>query len=560
MLVYQILPSSEVAADGLPFEVVGEYPQRVSASFSSPEVRPGDEVTLNLQTEGRAKVGIAAVDRSVFILAENRLNLQQVFAELERLYMQPQAEIHEAEPMFDPLLNPGAKDTFKDAGLLVLTDKLVPEGKQPAQSAMMFGGPWAADVRMAFDGVMAAPERGNAHTMLAPATAPASSAGLAEVQRVRQFFPETWIWDETTTGPDGAASLPFTAPDSITTWDLRAIALSPEKGLGIAETSLKVFQPFFLQADLPYSAIRGEEFPVKVALYNYLDTPQTLTVEIDFAPWFDLLDDGAKTVTVAGNDIGGAEFKIRPTTVGSQLVKITARSAEAADAVVKSLIVEPEGVSREAVENVVLSPGASRTIDLPLPPVVVPDSARAYVALTGSLLAQTIDGLDQLLQMPFGCGEQNMILFAPDVYILDYLKRTGRVKPEIQAKAELLIITGYQRELTYRRDDGSFSAFGQSDPEGSLFLTAFVLKTFAQAKGLTFVDDAVLGEAAAWITSHQKPDGSFESVGFLAHQDLMGGVRGKAGRAVGRRSAEATAVRTRLLTPSAPAKGCNGRV
>ncbi|MCJ7795744.1 MAG: alpha-2-macroglobulin, partial [Thermoleophilia bacterium] len=478
----------------------------------------------NLQTEGRAKVGIAAVDRSVFILAENRLNLQQVFAELERLYMQPQAELHEAQPMIDPLLIPGARDTFKDAGLLVLTDKRVPEGKKLEQPAFDM---MRDEMVFAFGGEkrMAAPQ--TATTVAAPASAPA--AGLAEVQRVRQFFPETWIWDEAVTGDDGTALLPFTAPDSITTWDLRAVALSPEKGLGIAETSLRVFQPFFLQADLPYSVIRGEEFPVKVALYNYLDTPQTLTVEIESAPWFDLLDGATKTVTVAGNDISGVEFKIRPATVGSQLVKITARSGETADAVVKSLIVEPEGVAREAIENVVLSPGTPRTVDLPLPQGVVPDSTRAYVALTGSLLAQTIDGLDQLLQMPFGCGEQNMILFAPDAYILDYLKETGQLKPEIQAKAELLLTTGYQRELTYRRDDGSFSAFGQSDPEGSLFLTAFVLKTFAQAKGLTFVDDAVLAEAAGWITKHQKSDGSFESVGFLAHQDLMGGVRGKDG-------------------------------
>ncbi|MCL4367817.1 MAG: alpha-2-macroglobulin, partial [Actinobacteria bacterium] len=309
-------------------------------------------------------------------------------------------------------------------------------------------------------------------------------------------------------------------------WDLRAVALSPQQGLGIAETSLRVFQPFFLQANLPYAAIRGEEFPVKVALYNYLDSPQDITVTIAPAPWFDLMDSTTKTVMVAANDIGGVEFKIRPITVGSREVKISAQSSQAADAVVKTLIVEPEGVSREAVENVVLSPGASRSIQLPLPTGVVPDSARAYVALSGSLLSQTIDGLDQLLQMPFGCGEQNMILFAPDAYILDYLKRTSQLKPEIQAKADLLLTTGYQRELTYRRNDASFSAFGQSDPEGSLFLTAFVLKTFAQAKGLTFVDDAVLADAAGWITKHQKPDGSFESVGFLAHQDLMGGVHG----------------------------------
>jgi CD109 antigen len=120
-----------------------------------------------------------------------------------------------------------------------------------------------------------------------------------------------------------------------------------------------------------------------------------------------------------------------------------------------------------------------------------------------------------------------MILFAPDTFILKYLKGTRQLKPEIQAKAEGLLITGYQRELTYRHNDGSFSAFGEQDDSGSLWLTAFVLKTFSQAKDLTFIDQAVLSDAAAWITSHQKSDGSFEQVGFVHHEDMMGGVKGK---------------------------------
>ena len=80
-------------------------------------------------------------------------------------------------------------------------------------------------------------------------------------------------------------------PDSITTWMLRAVAISKEKGLGVAEDSLKVFQPFFLTIDLPYSAIRGEEFPVSVAVYNYLEPTQSVQVEIEKSDWFDLLDE-----------------------------------------------------------------------------------------------------------------------------------------------------------------------------------------------------------------------------------------------------------------------------
>ena len=86
--------------------------------FSLDEVGPGEQVDINIQTEGEARVGIAAVDRSVFILAENRLNLEQVFAELERLYMQPQAELHEVS-IYPITANRGAEDIFKNVGVVV---------------------------------------------------------------------------------------------------------------------------------------------------------------------------------------------------------------------------------------------------------------------------------------------------------------------------------------------------------------------------------------------------------------------------------------------------------
>ncbi len=517
LLVYQVLPNSEVAADFIPFDVEAAYPHEVVAAFSEEESRPGDEVTVDVQTQGVAKVGLAAVDRSVFILAENRLNLQQVFDEIERLYQQPQAELHDAEFFFGPIIVPGAEDTFSDAGLIVMTNKRVPEGKELAFGGFAF--PDGGRGGIAFD---AAAVGGPA-----PEAANYAGADLAEVQRVRQFFPETWIWEEVTTDDDGRASISVESPDSITTWDLRAIAISPEYGLGVVEAEHRVFQPFFVSADLPYSAIRGEEFPLKVALYNYTDSEQQFVVEIEPEAWFELLDDAEKTVTVAANDTGGADFMIRTVDVGTQTVKVTARSTDAADAIIKSMIVEPEGVQREYVENGVLAPGGTKAIDLSLPPEIVPDSARAYVAITGSLLSQTIQGLDQLLQMPFGCGEQNMLLFAPDAYILDYLRSTNQLNPEIRAKAETLLITGYQRELTYRRSDGSFSAFGNQDSEGSMFLTAFVLRTFAEAKDLIYIDEAVLSDAAQWIVSHQNGDGSFEDVGFVHHQELLGGIQGR---------------------------------
>lgn len=512
LVVYQILPNSEVAADYIPFDVAARYPMEMEVGFSTTEARPGEAVDVNVTTQGPAKVGLAAVDRSVFILAENRVNLQQVFAELERLYMQPRIELHDAW-VFDRALTEGAEETFEKAGLVVMSSMEIPQGKE-------FERPREPQREVIVEKVVE-----KVVTAAAPAEAQPPE-DLAEVQRVRQFFPETWLWANVMTGDDGRAILPAEAPDSITTWMLRGVALSKEHGLGVAEAELRVFQPFFLQVDLPYSAIRGEEFPVKVALYNYLDEPQEFFVELDESESYELLDASTKTIMVDPSEVGGLEFNIRLTELGRVPLKVTARSRESADAVIRDLLVEPEGVRHETVENRIVSAGEQVTFDNATPGGSIPGSARTYVTLTGSYLSQTIEGLEGLLQMPFGCGEQNMILFAPNVFVARYLEETGQTKPDVLAKAEHLMVTGYQRELTYRRADGSFSAFGDSDPSGSLWLTAFVLKTFAQAEGLIFIDQEVLRSAADWILRHQRPDGSFEPVGFLHHQELLGGLQG----------------------------------
>ena len=534
LLVYQVLPGGEVAADYVPFNVAAVYPHRVQAGFGKEQVRPGESVDINVKTQGPARVGLVAVDRSVFILAENRLNLRQVFNELERLYMQPQAELHDVR-IQERITARGAMETFQDAGVVVMTNKDVPEGKEyRSQRKAREGwlGAWAQALGV---GVM---QKNEAVMDSAPAATampmPASAADatgdgaqeLAEVARVRQFFPETWLWTGVTTNEQGVATVPVEAPDSITTWVLRAVGLSKEHGLGIAESELKVFQPFFLQVDLPFSGIRGEVLPAKVALYNYLDAPQQIQVELSQSDGYELLDGPLRSVTVGPNDIGGAEFRVRLTDVGKIELEVSARSAEAADAVIKEMMVEPEGVPKELVENLVLTPGARHTFDGSVPPGAVEDSARTLVSVTGSYLAQTIDGLEGLLQMPFGCGEQNMVLFAPNVFVADYLRDTGQIKPEVMARAERMMITGYQRELTYRRGDGSFSAFGDSDAEGSLWLTAFVLKTFSQAGDMIHIDPDVLRGSQDWILDHQRRDGSFEPVGFLHHQELLGGLRG----------------------------------
>ena len=83
--------------------------------------------------------------------------------------------------------------------------------------------------------------------------------------------------------------------------------------------------------------------------------------------------------------------------------------------------------------------------------------------------------------------------------------------------------SGYQRELTYKHTDGSFSAFGNSDPSGSTWLTAFVARWFIQASKHISVEESVIDNSLEWLTNVQASNGSFPEVGKVSHTDMQGG-------------------------------------
>lgn len=48
--------------------------------------------------------------------------------------------------------------------------------------------------------------------------------------------------------------------------------------------------------------------------------------------------------------------------------------------------------------------------------------------------------------MPYGCGEQNMVLFAPNIYVLKYLNETDQLTQEIKSKAIGYLSAGESKE------------------------------------------------------------------------------------------------------------------
>ncbi|XP_078607169.1 CD109 antigen-like isoform X4 [Branchiostoma floridae x Branchiostoma japonicum] len=554
MVVYWMTDTGEVCNDGLTFTVKGAFENQVSVSYDKDRAEPAEDIAVTVRADPDSLVALLTVDQSVLLLASgNDITQDKVLAELEE-YDPAEDGSSSGGPeimwrrkkrsIWWPMPTSGADAhaVFENAGVIVITDAMVYQ-KQP--DYWWQGGilPVAQFDNLALPGMVA--------ESLAGAVGPVMDLGggtaLQEVKQVRSFFPETWLWSNATAGPDGTAVFASTVPDTITSWIASAFALNDISGLGVSDTpaSMEAFRPFFVSLNLPYSVVNKEETAIQALVFNYMDVEMDVTVTLEGSDGFmhivmdtndvnaigtEVAGDQAVVLTVPAGTSRSKSFPIIPKRFGAVTIKVKAQSTLAADAVERQLLVEPEGEQKEYTKSFVLDLDDNTrdvtkylTLGLPLSGMVA-GSAYGRVSVMGDMMGSTISGLDSLLQMPYGCGEQTMITFAPNVYVMYYLDQTDQVTPEIEDKALKFMSSGYQRELTYTHNDGSFSAFGTQDDSGSTWLSAFVIKSFAQAVEYIYIDPKVLAKTVRWLIRQQQDNGVFSEPGRVIHKEMQGGL------------------------------------
>ncbi|XP_068114979.1 uncharacterized protein [Hyperolius riggenbachi] len=421
---------------------------------------------------------------------------------------------------------------------------LVPGGGFGPQSGFHFHGAGAG-----VGGMMPGAGAGGLASVPMP-NAISETISLRKPEVIRKYFPETWIWELAPIGDSGLVDLHHSVPDTITDWNAGAMCMGPS-GFGLSPSvSLRVFQPFFVELALPYSVVRGESFTLKASVFNYLQ--QCIKVQTDLLPSLEMEEEAcpgceyssclcaeeSKTFywNVTANKLGEVNVTVRaealqtPEMCNNEIPVVPKRGNT--DTMIKPLIVKPGGVLVEKSHNFMIcippaqvGPGRANPEEfyLNIPENILKDSERAYVTLYGDMMGTALQNIDRLLAMPFGCGEQNMLRLAPNIFILQYLEKTSQLTEEIRSKAYKFMEEGYQRQLKYKRVDGSYSAF-ESDEEGNTWLTAFVLKSFSKAKRYVFIDEPVLSSSFTWLFQNRYYTGCFRNAGRLIQSAMKGGV------------------------------------
>ena len=325
--------------------------------------------------------------------------------------------------------------------------------------------------------------------------------------RVRSWFPETLIAAPMIiTDEDGRAEQGLRVADSITTWKIAAQANSATGHIGSGEGDLIVFQPFFVDLDLPVSMTRGDEVHVPVIVYNYLEDAQRVALTLQPVEGMTLIGGAELSVELGPREVKRATYILRAERVGTVEIEVQAIAGEEADAVRRSVRIQPDGDAEiQTVGGRLGAAPANVSMNLA---EGVEGANELLVKLYPGLATSAVEGIDSMLKMPSGCFEQTTSTAWPNIMVYNYLLATGQDDDELLNRAIDLLRSGYQRILTFESPTGGYNWWGNNDP-GNRILTAIALWQFADLEGIIATDEAVADRHRAWLIEQQATDGSW---------------------------------------------------
>ncbi|MEM3525377.1 MAG: alpha-2-macroglobulin family protein [Thermoplasmata archaeon] len=334
------------------------------------------------------------------------------------------------------------------------------------------------------------------------------------VKLVRQFFPETWYWNPLIeTGENGSATVNLLVPDSITSWEVEAVASTSNCRIGVGWKNITVFQDFFVEPDIPVSLTRNDTISLRVMVYNYKNETLDVTVHLRQDSWFELYSNSTQILQIPANTVSSLYFEIRALKVGIHQLFVSAEGTNVWDAVLRDVEVVPDGKMVSEIINGRIENNASKEHVINFSAERIENSERLFAKLQTGIEAVVIDGAEEYIHFVSGCGEQSMSTLSIDVLAYRAAKKSLQ-STEKQFEYEMIVTQGIQHELQYlvkaQNGIGRGIVWFPGDRDVHPWLTSWGLITFQDAISAGFtIDETIISDMQKWLLSQQKADGSF---------------------------------------------------
>ncbi len=318
--------------------------------------------------------------------------------------------------------------------------------------------------------------------------------------KIRKAFPDTAYWmADVHTGSNGQATVRFDYPDAITSWRATTRGVTQDTKVGSAVVNTIVRKNLMVRLVVPRFFRRGDEITISTIVQNYLPTDKVARVSMDLTG-LQVLDGGQRDVNVPSRGLIKVDYRVRVLDVDSARVLGKALTDVESDAMELTLPVVPFGVKLAVSKSGSFAAAGKSDTALPLtfPAGAEAGTRKLTIGVTPSIAGTVFAALDFLTSYPYGCTEQTMSSFLPDVLVADALKKLGvksNIDPQVLNKQ---VQAGLDRLYNYQHPDGGWGWWQTDDSDA--FMTAYVLAGLSQAKAAGFeVKQDAIDHGTGWL-------------------------------------------------------------
>ena len=336
--------------------------------------------------------------------------------------------------------------------------------------------------------------------------APTNPRALAQLKpeplvqpKVRKLFPDTALWvADVHTDSNGRAEAKLTFPDSLTSWRTTVRGATVDTKLGSAINNVIVRKNVMVRLAVPRFFRQGDEVTVFAIVHNYLTTAKDVHVSLD-VKGLEVLSSATTQINVPSKGEAKADWRVHASAAQSAVLDAKALTNEESDALEITLPIIPAGVKLTDAKSGSLAAAdqeENTTITLPGNPAQA--SPSLDISLNSSLAGSIFGALDYLTAYPYGCTEQTMSSFLPNVVVAKAMKDLHVPSTANAADLDSKIKAGMARLQDFQHEDGGWGWW--KDDESQVFMTAYVVAGFGQVRDAGYeVNAAAIGKAQTYL-------------------------------------------------------------
>lgn len=318
---------------------------------------------------------------------------------------------------------------------------------------------------------------------------------------IRKNFQDTAFWEANAlTGKDGRATVKFRLPDNLTTWRATARGVTADTKVGVTKQKVISRKDVIIRLETPRFLTQGDTVTLSGIVHNYLKQDKSTQISISVSG-ARLLGPAQQTLTIQKQGEYRVDWLISAPETGAVRLLAKALTNTESDAVELGLDVVPRGLHETKSERWATdTENAEQEFSFNLPPNTDLNSRRLRIEATPSIAGTLFSALDYLTTYPYGCTEQTMSSFLPNVVVSQTLKeiKTTSIRSgnELKKKVE----RGRNRLYAFQHDDGGWGWWknDETDP----FMTAYVIDGLTLAKQAGYeIDDERLARAREKLAS-----------------------------------------------------------